>query len=206
MRGQRQQAGDQRQAGQGLVEFSLILPILTILFMAVLEVALMFNAFIGVNRASQNGGHIAATVGNLAGADCLILTEIEQDVVVPNDRARILEVIIERTPLAGNDAYPGEKQRWSRSGSTTCTLPDGTSAVVPYSLTMTGYPEEQRCSVLSGCAALTPPRSTVDNIGVSIRYRHPWVTPLNALFGYFAGGDTGWTFTQRNIFRIEPTL
>ena len=48
--------------------------------------------------------------------------------------------------------------------------------------------------MLAGCPTLTPARSTVDNVGVNIRYRHLWVTPLNALYGFFAGGDTGWTF------------
>lgn len=194
------------QGGQGLVEFALVIPLVLLLFMGILELALAFNAFIGLNRASQMGGHLAATMGNQAGADCQILSQIESDVLVPNDPGRIVEVIIERTPLAGNDAYPGEKQRWARSGSTACALADGSSVTVPYTLTLSGYPEAQRCPVLAGCPALSPPRSTVDNVGVSIRYRHPWATPLNSLFGFFAGGDTGWTFTQRNIFRLEPTL
>jgi hypothetical protein len=60
--------------------------------------------------------------------------------------------------------------------------------------------------VLKGCDDLTPPRSTVDNIGVSIRYRHLWATPLNAAFEFFGGGNTGWTIVQKNVFRIEPVL
>jgi hypothetical protein len=197
-----------RQAGQGLVEFALIVPLIVLLFMGILELALAFNAFIGLNRASQMGGHLAATIGNQAGADCEILSHIESDVMVPNDPDRIIEVVIERMPLAGNEAYPGEKQRYTRSTSLTtdCTLPDGTTVPVPYTLTNAGYPEAQRCPVLAGCPTLTPARSTVDNVGVSIRYRHLWVTPLNSLYGFFAGGDTGWTFVQRNIFRLEPTL
>lgn len=184
------------EAGQGLVEFALVVPLVLLLFMGILELALAFNAFVGLNRASQWGAHLAATLGNQAGADCDILSAIESEVLVPNDRTRIQEVVIERMPLAGNDAYPGQKQRYTRSTSlsTNCTL------------TLAGYPEAQRCPVLAGCPSLTPARSTVDNIGVSIRYRHLWVTPLNSLFGFFAGGDTGWTFVQRNIFRLEPTL
>jgi hypothetical protein len=177
---------------------------IVILFMGILEVALMFNAFSGVNRASQYAAHVAATLGNQAGADCFILSGIEADVTVPNDPGRISDVIIERTAMAGNQSYG--QQRWTRGGRTTCTLPDGTATSVPYTLTLAGYPETQRCPVLGGCPTLTPPRSTVDNIGVSIRYRHPWVTPLNEMFGFFNGGDTGWTFTQRNIFRVEPSL
>jgi Flp pilus assembly protein TadG len=196
------------QAGQALVEFALVVPLVILLFMAILELALAFNAFVGLNRASQWGAHLASTLGNQAGADCDILTAIESDVLVPNDRSHIQEVVIERMPLAGNEAYPGEKQRYTRSTSLSmnCTLTNGTATSVPYTLTSAGYPESQRCPVLAGCPTLTPARSTVDNIGVDIRYRHVWATPLNALFGFFAGGDTGWTFVQRNIFRLEPTL
>jgi Flp pilus assembly protein TadG len=196
------------QAGQGLVEFALVVPLVMLLLMGILELALAFNAFVGLNRASQLGAHLASTLGNQAGADCDVLSAIESNVLVPNDRSRIIEVVIERMPLAGNEAYPGQKQRYTRSTSlsTNCTLTNGTTTSVPYSLTSAGYPEAQRCPVLAGCPSLTPARSTVDNIGVSIRYRHLWATPLNSLFGFFAGGDTGWTFVQRNIFRLEPTL
>jgi hypothetical protein len=204
----RRTAEEPGQAGQGLVEFALLIPILTVLVMGLLEVALLFNAYIGVNRVSQGAGHLASILGNTAGADCLILEQIEDDIYVPNDPRRIQEVIIERTALAGNVSY--QQQVWTRTGTTDCALPDGTTTPVPYTLQPPGalpaYPEDQRCTVLKGCPAMIPARSTVDNIGVRVRYRHEWLTPLNSIYGFFAGGDTGWTFTQRNIFRIEPTL
>jgi hypothetical protein len=194
--------------GQGLVEFTLVVPFLVVLLMAVLELVLALNASLAINRASQNGAHLAAIAGNTNGADCLILRQIEQDVSPPNDPSHILDVVIERTALAGNTSYA--QQTWSRSGQTDCTFPDGTTQSLPYSLTAAGYPETQRCPVLGGCPNLIPPRSTVDNIGVRVRYRHDWVTPLNGALDLLAsggaGGSGGWTFEQRNIFRIEPTL
>ena len=180
------------------------MPILMILFMGIIDVALMFNAFVGLNRVSQNGAHVAATLGPQACADHIILSEIESDVTVPNNVARIQWVGIELTSLSGNVPYL--RQRWDRTGSDTCTLPDGTTITVPYTRTVNTYPEAQRCPVLAGCPALTPARSTVDNIGVSVNYRHLWATPLNAVYDFFGGGNAGWTFTQRNIFRMEPTL
>jgi hypothetical protein len=56
---------------------------------------------------------------------------------------------------------------------------------------------------------MTPARSTVDNIGVMIRYRYTWVTPLGTLLPFVGGDGTegaGWTFQKRNIFRMEPNL
>jgi hypothetical protein len=180
-----------------------------LLVMAVLEFALGFNAFVGLNRASQNAAHLAAISGNQLGADCLILREIEEDIQPPNDAAEIRSVIVERTALAGNVSY--QQQTYTKPGSWDCTLPDGTEITVPYAPTanaggLPGYPEEQRCPVLDGCAALDPPRSTVDNVGVRVQYRHSWATPLSTIMDALPGGANGWTFTQRNIFRMEPSL
>jgi hypothetical protein len=201
--------GRENESGQGLVEFALVIPIVVVMLMALLETALALNASLAVNRASQHGAHLAASAGNIAGSDCLILTEIEQDMGVPNAAANIIEVIIERTALAGDTSFA--QQTWNRSGATDCTMPDGSTQPVPYTLITAGYPEAQRCTVLGGCPSLTPARTTVDNIGVGIRYRHDWVTPLNGALNLLvtggAGSDSGgWDFQQRNIFRMEPTL
>jgi Flp pilus assembly protein TadG len=202
---------DDDQSGQGLVEFSMVIPIVVVLVMALLELALALNASLAVNRASQHGAHLAATAGSNAGADCLILSKIEGDLGVPNDANQISEVIIERTALAGDTSYG--QQTWDRSGATDCTMPDGSTQSIPYTLTTNGYPESQRCTALHGCPSLLPPRSTVDNIGVTVRYRHDWVTPLNGALDLLmdgassGGGDPGGcSFEQRNIFRFEPTL
>jgi hypothetical protein len=202
-------AAERPASGQSLVEFALVIPMVMLLVMAVLEFALGFNAFVGLNRASQNAAHLAAITGNQLGADCLILREIEEDIQPPNDAAEIRSVIVERTALAGNVSY--QQQTYTKPGSWDCTLPDGTEITVPYAPTanaggLPGYPEEQRCPVLDGCAALDPPRSTVDNIGVRVQYRHSWVTPLSTIMDALPGGVNGWTFTQRNIFRMEPSL
>jgi hypothetical protein len=201
--------GRENESGQGLVEFALVIPIVVVMLMALLETALALNASLAVNRASQHGAHLAASAGNIAGSDCLILTEIEQDMGVPNAAANIIEVIIERTALAGDTSFA--QQTWNRSGATDCTMPDGSTQPVPYTLITAGYPEAQRCTVLGGCPSLTPARTTVDNIGVGIRYRHDWVTPLNGALNLLvtggAGSDSGgWDFQQRNIVRMEPTL
>ena len=72
------QTTDQR--GQTLVEFALVIPVVLFLLMALLEVALAFNAFVGINRVSQFGAHLASIMTNQQGADCLILQQIEEHV------------------------------------------------------------------------------------------------------------------------------
>jgi hypothetical protein len=201
------QAKSSGEHGQGLVEFALVSPLLFVLFLGTIEFALAFNASLSVNRASQNAAHIAASAGTQLDADCLILQEIERDVWVPNSAKHILEVVIGRASPTGDQVFA--QQRWSRGGSTDCALIDGSSIKLEFTLVESGFPPTQRCTVLSGCPLLTPARTTVDNISVAIRYRHPWATPLDGALGLIGGsssGGGGWTFEQRNIFRMEPTL
>jgi Flp pilus assembly protein TadG len=192
-----------RQRGQALLEFAIVLPVLMLMVTGIIEFALAFNSNLGINRASQDAALVAAEAGNLPGADCMILTRIEQDISAPIDRGEITGVSIQRTNPSGTTIYA--ENSYVRGGVTNCTLADGTPIDVPYTSTGTGYPVNQRCSVQSGCPTMTPARTTVDTIGVQIDLRYRLRTPLNALMGMFDGGTEGtMDFTMRNAFRMEP--
>lgn len=193
--------GGRHPSGQSLAEFALVVPLLMTLIMAVLESGVALAANIGINRAAQTAAHMASMAGNIDGADCLVLDEIERAVVPPTDPGRIQTVRIELTNLSGDAVYASNT--WTRTGSTTCTVADDLVLELPYTKVSESYPDTQRCNVLTGCPTMTPVRSTVDNIGVVIRYRHDWITPLGAAIP-FPGEEAGWVFDQRNIFRMEP--
>jgi Flp pilus assembly protein TadG len=192
-----------RQRGQALLEFAIVLPVLMLMITGIIEFALAFNSSLGINRASQNAALVAAEAGNLPGSDCMILTRIEQDIDAPIDRNEITGVSIQRTNPSGTTIYA--QNTYVRGGITNCTLADGTPIDVPYTATGSGYPVNQRCSVLSGCPTMTPARTTVDTIGVQISLRYNLRTPLNAVMGMFSGSTSGtMDFTMRNAFRMEP--
>ena len=119
----------------------------------------------------------------------MILQGIESDVQAPNNRANIQQVEIQRTPMAGN--RPIQAVVYERTESLrSCPLPDGTTISVPYAAPINRsdlealgrpiYTEGERCAVLAGCglSSVLMPRTTVDNIGVAVQYRHDWITPL----------------------------
>jgi hypothetical protein len=155
-------------------------------------------ANIGVNRAAQDGARCIVRQ-NIAGADCIVLDEIERNILPPNDR-RISTVRIELTDLDGDEVFAANT--WERRGSTDCAIATGITLTVPYTLLSATYLDTQRCNVLAGCPTMTPTRTTVDNIAVAIGYTHDWVTPLGSILPL--GGGAGWTFEQRNVFRMEP--
>jgi Flp pilus assembly protein TadG len=192
--------------GATLVEFSLIFPIFMILFMAVIEFSLAFNATLGINRASQDAALVASEAGNTPGGDCLILQTVEDEVGVPNRKASIVTVQVQRTGPGGGNIYASNV--YTRGGTTTCTLSDGTTVSVPYTSTSIGYPSAERCNIVAGCPSLTPARTTVDNVAVQIRYTYTYQTPIGSLSNMIWNDPMGasWTFQKRNVFRMEPIL
>ncbi len=194
-------AARRRPAGQALVEFALVFPIMITMIMGILEFAFVFNALLSVGFATRDAALVAAEAGNASGADCAILKQIEVDVTAPADRSRITQVVIYRSDQNGA-VVGGQQNLYSRTGSTTCTMPDNTTVTVPYSASSRTYLEANRCNVLAGCPAMGSGR-TLDTIGVKITYQHTWVTPLSNLVSL---NGTGTTIVQSNAMRMEPVL
>jgi Flp pilus assembly protein TadG len=181
------------------VEFALVVTVFVTLLMGFIEFAFVFNALLSIGHASRDAALIAAEAGNDPTADCQILARVERDVDAPADRARITQVI---NRADQNGLVVGGRQNvYERTGSTSCTLSDGTTVTVPYSVSgAVNYPASARCNVLAGCGAGS---TSVDTIGVQITYRHAWVTPLANLVSLTGSGTT---LTQSNAMRMEPVL
>ncbi len=198
-----------RSRGQTLVEFAMVIPLFFVMLTAVIEFAFAANAFLGINRASQDAVGLAGQLGSTPGADCLVLGRVEQLVGSPTDKAEIRSVQVQRTTPSGIIVAANA---YDRVGSTDCDMADGSTVTVPYSSAGSGapaYPEDDRCAILRGCPDLGPSRDTVDTIAVEVTYRHRFVTPLGGLLDMFGAVDAGgqtWTFQHRNTVRMEPVL
>jgi Flp pilus assembly protein TadG len=182
--------------GQAIVEFAMLLPVLVLLIVGIVEFSLVWNSRNTVLFASRDGSMLAAEGGSLDGTDCVVLARIESDVVSPSTSLRIQGVTIYWSDRNG-DQIGSNQNVYTRTGSTSCSYPDGSTITVPYTLTTAGYLESDRCSVLAGCGGS---HATVDTIGVRVTYQHFWATS----FVRFAG--TSITFTEATITRAEPQL
>jgi len=188
-----------RSRGQSLVEFALVFPLFFTLFLGIIEFAFAFNAILAVNFASRNAALAAAEAGTNAGGDCVILQSIEDDISAPASTTNITKIEVYRAKSNGDDYTPAEITRFVRTGSLTCTMPDGSSATVPYTRTLNAYPEANRCNILAGCGGT---HTTIDHIGIRIFYQHDYVTPLET----FVGTGSGFSFERSNVMRMEPIL
>lgn len=187
------------EAGQGLVEFALALPIFVVLLMGIIEFSLAFNAVLNVNYASRNAALLAAEAGNTAGADCVVLESVDTDIAPATITTAIESVDIYWADPDGTEKA-GKVNSYVRGGSTTCTYRDGSTITVPYTAAASGYPDFSRCNALKGCGSGHP---GLDNIGVTITYRHAWRTPMSAFIG---DSGTGFTIVKSNATRMEPIL
>ena len=184
------------EKGQAIVEFALLLPVLILLVVGLIEFSLVWNSRNTVLFASRDGSMLAAEGGNEDGTDCVVLQRIESDVYSPSTALRIQQVAVYWSDRNG-DQIGSNQNVYSRSGSTSCTYPDGNTITVPYTLTTAGYVESARCSTLAGSGGSHP---TVDTIGVRVTYQHFWATSLVR----FAGNSV--TFSESTITRAEPQL
>lgn len=186
--------------GQSLVEFALIFPLFITMLMGIIEFAFVFNALLSVNYAARDAALAAAEAGNTTGADCVILSSVEDAVGSPTADDRILQVEIYKADADGD--MIGSPTVFTRTDTTTCTFVDGTTTSQPYERVSNGYAEADRCNILAGCDdSITT--DSVDNIGVRITYEHSWVTPLQ---NYIGGGGGGLVFDRSSVMRMEPVL
>jgi Flp pilus assembly protein TadG len=184
------------ERGQALVEFALLLPILLLLVIGLIEFAFVWNSRNTVLFAARDGSMLAAEGGSIDGTDCVVLDRIERNIISPARAVRVQNVAIYWSDRNGTQI--GSNQNvYTRGGTTTCNYPDGTSLAVPYTLSIGGYLEADRCNVLAGCGG---GHTTVDTIGIRITYQHNWLTSFARLTG------SGVTFTEASITRAEPQL
>jgi Flp pilus assembly protein TadG len=185
--------GRSRQRGQSVVEFALVIPLFLAILTAIVEFAFSFNAVLATQYASRDAALVAAEAGNGEGSDCVILATVDSDMGAPTNPAQITSIEIYRTTAAG--VQVGAATVWARTGTTDCTLPDGSTTTLGYTRTADGYPEASRCNVLAGCDG-----RGLDHIGVQVNYRYEWKTPLG--HGFSDHLDV----TRSNSMRMEPVL
>ena len=179
----RTRSGRSADAGQGLVEFALVIPLFVTLLMAVIEFGFLYNNLLTVQYAARQGVSAAAQAGGVDGADCSILNAVEHALTPPVDRDRVEFVDVFQSNAAG-DMVTGAVNHYVREGTLDCP---GTETQ-PYTLVgPEGYPQIGRHDALV---------EGLDIIGVRIGYEYVGMTPV-------AFGRT-WDLADGATLRMEP--
>lgn len=95
--------GNRRSAGQALVEFALVVPLLALLLFAIIQYGFIFNAYMTV----RHGAHVTARTLAMAGAVTNNATAIASQAIQPSlDPIHLKSVTVQlRTIAIANDAY-----------------------------------------------------------------------------------------------------
>jgi hypothetical protein len=179
----RRSGGRSDEHGQGLVEFSLTLPIFVLVMMGVIEFGFLYNNILTVQYASRQGAKAAAEAGGVDGADCSILKAVEAALTAPIDKSNVTYVDIYKSDVNG-DPIPGLDNRYTRGGSLDCPG----DATQPYTLVgAEGYPQIDRHDALA---------EGLEVVGVQIGYLYHGFTPI--------GSGRTWSVSDGATLRMEP--
>lgn len=188
------------QAGQGLVELSLILPVFLLLLLGMLEFGFVFDHNISLTYATREGARVGAALvngggslgcggsnsPNAASVDPAIIAAVDRVLSSPGspiDRSAIGEIRIYKSTSSG-DQQGSFVNRWLYSGGT--FVPD---------MSLQNWPACSRTFA-------SPP----DSVGVSITYTYTLGTPLSGIVSFMGGSAPGTLgMHDRTVMAMNPT-
>jgi hypothetical protein len=186
-----------RQRGQSLVEFSLIIPIILTLTMAIAEFGVAFGTNMSMIEATREGARVGAILVDgsnslgcpgypgSANVDPQIIASVQRVVESPGSGIAKDKIDYIRIYAYTN---PGVYNEWRPGGT-------GLQTICGVKL---DFFEFSNAWAASGRANTLP----VDSIGVSIQYRYQLFTPLSALTGMF--GLSQITMVDSTVMAFEP--
>ena len=204
----RRGTGDQR--GQGLVEFTLLVPVLTLILFGTLEFGLAFNHNLTIEYATREGARTGSSLGNGGSTNCaggVDLYNIDAQTIAavqrvlkspgsPVDESAVSEIRIFRANSSGQQ-IGGQANIWDYTpgaGPNIATSP----AVerLDYSEVSNGW---------SVCSRSDGPNP--DSLGVSISYTYHFSTPLGSLMRMLGGSSLSQLpITDDTGMAINPTI
>lgn len=211
------------ERGQGLVEFSMIVPVVLLILLGMLEFGFAMDHSATIGNATREGARMGSalvngggTLGcsagqspNAANVDGRIVAAVSRILAAPGSRislADVTEIRIYKATSTGTETA-GMTNVWVYSAAGTTTT-DGFVNFVP-----SGGQPWTACSrsyLWTVCGTPTggalgnqcPP----DSIGVGIKYNYRYVTPLAAAMGFFGGSSAATLgISERAVMAMNPS-
>ena len=195
----------ERERGQGLVEFTLLLPVFLMLLLAMLEFGFVFDHFLTIQYASREGARAGSALANGGGplgcpnaqsaaVDPLVIASVTRVLTSPGSRVDVSQVPTIRIFRAdANGNQDGSRVNvWDYTPGAGPTV-DGRQ--LDYSESSVGWAACSRSNALPS-----------DSIGVSLTYTYHFQTALGAVLRFFGG--SGWssiTVSDRTVMSLNPT-
>jgi len=197
------------QRGQSVVEFALIVPVITLILLGTLEFGLAFNNNLTLEYATREGSRTASGLGNGGSANCAGGVDAylidEQTVAAvqrilkspgsPIDMANVTEIRLYHANSSGAQ-IGSQANTWRYTPGTGPDIDTGAAVErLDFSNSTTGWPV---CSRVDGPNA--------DSIGVQVSYTYNFGTPLGALVRLMGGTSLGrLDLVAKTVMALNPT-
>ncbi len=183
------------------------MPVFLMLLLGILEFGMALDHLITVSYATREGARAGAALVNGGGAlgcgsgqspnaatvDAQIVAAVERVLTSPGSQVALGEISQIRIYLA--TATGGESATLNTWTYTPGTGPDIDGSPLDFSAASEPW---AACSRTNSLPA--------PSIGVSIRYRYTFATPLAAIFSFFgSSGPSGLDVTDRSTMSMNPT-
>jgi Flp pilus assembly protein TadG len=211
----RRHRGERGQRGQGLVEFALVLPIVAVLVVSVVEIGLIYGAIQSIGYASRDAARVGAALAlgdqalcpgdgdptnvdaTAVGAAQRILKSPDSGIQLP----RITEIRIFKATSTGAETS-GRVNVWTYAGPG--AGPDVDPGVGGGNVERIDFTGPSDPAPWSACSRVNG-GVTPDSIGVTVRYRYDFVTPMASVLRALAGGDLSLTLSETTVMALNPT-
>lgn len=154
-----------RNPGQSMVEFALVLPILVLFFIGTIEIGLIINDYIALNRAVSDAARYGSTLVGYSSAEVLVLGKL-LDGLGENIKKQNLRVIAK----SGTKYGPYTK-------STTGTITAGGTAITTLSENLFFRNDNNTPNTFTDDLAASPLDFRCSYVEVSVEYDHDVVLP-----------------------------
>jgi hypothetical protein len=211
--------GRKARRGQGLVEFSIILPVFLLILLGMLEFGIMFDHNITLGYASREGARVGAALVNGGGqlgcgpgqspnaalVDQQILAAVKRVLTSPGSQvnmARIGQVRVYKVFNSGPNVGqpdPFEINTW--------IYQDGAGPVVdgePVDFAQQG-PTNYRPCERDNRTTPSPTDPLPHSIGVSVTYTYDSRTALGAILRFFGGSMGSLGMSDHTVMALNPT-
>jgi len=202
---------EESERGQGLVEFTLAVPIIILVLVSVAEIGLALGNSHTIGYGSREGARVGSALANgdavdctdpdPAGVDKTLVAAVQRILKSPGsgiDISRVQQIRIFRATASGQvdgNAY----STWVYVGEGNGAQVDPDAGYVRIDFDRLGPDPWPACSrVNSG------PRP--DSIGVTVDYEYRFVTPLPQLVNALTGGALSFTLSETTVMSLNPSV
>lgn len=201
-----------RQRGQGLVEFALILPIVLVVLVSVAELGFVFGKTNSLGYATREGARTGAALADggdvceldggddPAEVDNAIISAVQRILKSPDsgiDMARVEEIeIFSATDTGAVEGTLYNTWHYAPGGGPKVDEVDDTEVFLDF---------RQDRYVWRACADRTNDIDDPDSIGITIRYRYEFLTPLPSLINALADGALELVLEETTVMALNPT-